>query len=227
MDFLEDARRLLRSTLSSTQKEETIQTMMGTLSTFLHKHLEEDGMHDLKLYSSSWAICSRFAFLFSSSRISNPPLTIHSTILLLHDSSRSYADLESLFGEIVALARPFVNGDTAIGLEILPPFITHLFYKAASIMTERIRVGDDSRDSLERLKLLRSMLKLIGMRWMGARESITYWESRSLTLKIGRPLLEVIGRGYDPEDGQGDGVKCDASPLLSKSEELRFALFRL
>jgi hypothetical protein len=37
-------------------------------------------------------------------------------------------------------------------------------------------------------------------------------------LTLRRLIFEVIGQGDDPQDGEGDGLKCDATPSLGEKE---------
>jgi hypothetical protein len=75
--------------------------------------------------------------------------------------------LDALIEIISKIVEPFGRGKD-VDLKILPPFIVYLVYKAASIVSERIRMGDESKNNLRRFKSLRNVLQLISQRWLVA-----------------------------------------------------------
>lgn len=69
-------------------------------------------------------------------------------------------------------AQPFVEGEIVLNQQTLPPFVAHLMYKAASIITERMCKADSSRSSkdIDTLRSFRKIMTLVGMRWGNAGE---------------------------------------------------------
>lgn len=78
------------------------------------------------------------------------------------------ASLDALIEVILKFVEPFSEAKHDVNHSILPPFITYLVYKAAAILTEKIRSGDDSSKSLGKLKSLRYVLRSVNNRWLGA-----------------------------------------------------------
>lgn len=76
----------------------------------------------------------------------------------------SYLDV--LVGDIVNIVKPFTEDKTRGDMNLLPPFIVYLVYKAAETVTENLPIYDYSKASLERLKVFRRFLRLISDRWL-------------------------------------------------------------
>ena len=80
--------------------------------------------------------------------------------------SLATSSLSSLLIAITDMVHPFVSGERSLNLDRLPPFITFLVYKTASLITERIWMASDSNEALQRLQTLRGFLKLVNARWL-------------------------------------------------------------
>jgi hypothetical protein len=141
--------------------------------------LAQEVPQELKVYSSSWAIFNMY--------VHSPHLTLKrlvdsvpSGLLLLQEkdlganpavidplpclvSSNEYK--EQLILEIFEVVQPFVKGNVVLNFQLLPPFIMHLVYKGAAILTERFRIGEISAQCIKMLKSMRGFLKLISTRW--------------------------------------------------------------
>ncbi|KAB8273796.1 hypothetical protein BDV30DRAFT_248870 [Aspergillus minisclerotigenes] len=76
------------------------------------------------------------------------------------------SSLNPLLTTITNTVYPFVSSTQAIDLDRLPPFITFLVYKAASIMTKRMWMETDSSETLRKLRILRGFLKMVNARWL-------------------------------------------------------------
>jgi hypothetical protein len=111
-----------------------------------------------------------------------------SALLLLHEKDRqgdvrdsdvliprilSRAYREEMLSDIVNVVRPFVEEDSVLNFELfLPPFITYLAYKCATIFTARLQIGNMTLPSIKMLKSMRGFLKLVSGRWLIAGEFI-------------------------------------------------------
>ena len=80
--------------------------------------------------------------------------------------SRSY--LEALILSILDVVIPFVEGESVLDMLLVPPLVAFLVYKAAAILTERLRMGDDSGVCVQWLRILRWFLKAVNERWGSA-----------------------------------------------------------
>ncbi|CAG8978426.1 hypothetical protein HYALB_00013244 [Hymenoscyphus albidus] len=72
-------------------------------------------------------------------------------------------------------------------LHVVSPFVLHMLYRSASIFTERIRVGDSSKASLDSLRVLRKMLKSLSERWLAADRYLKLLDEDT-TLRMARAL---------------------------------------
>lgn len=84
----------------------------------------------------------------------------------------STSSLDTIIEIVVNMAEPLSEGKHAIDMKLIPPFITHLVYKTAAVLTRRLQVDSESRKPLEQLKSLRNFLQSAGHRWLGASESL-------------------------------------------------------
>ena len=76
-----------------------------------------------------------------------------------------------MLSDIVDVVRPFVEEDSILNFQLLlPPFITYLLYKGATILTRRLQMGDMTLSSIKMLKTMRRFLKLVSGRWLIAGE---------------------------------------------------------
>jgi hypothetical protein len=75
--------------------------------------------------------------------------------------------LNSILSTIANAVEPFTQ---SIDFNLLPPFVTFLVYKAAVIVTERLRVDSDANEGLKKLRILRNFLRNVGERWLGSGE---------------------------------------------------------
>jgi hypothetical protein len=114
-------------------------------------------------------------------QINTLTLTLHSGLLLVYENgtkvqvhdaqtltchSLATSALKPLLIAVVDAVYPFVSGERTLHLDRLPPFITFLVYKTASLMTERIWMASDSNEMLQRLRILRKFLELVNARWL-------------------------------------------------------------
>jgi hypothetical protein len=143
---------------------------LNSFETVLHQEIPEK----LKLYASSLSICTTLVSLFRGPATMLTSSQFSSGLLLAFENGSklsatdgetrscrilSSASLEALIEVIIKIVEPFSEGKDVVDTRILPPFIVYSVYKAAAIVTERLMMGDDSRQSLQRLKSLRAVLK--------------------------------------------------------------------
>lgn len=134
---------------------------------------------DLSLYNSSWAINNTSLLILYSFGINAPMTQTESFSCMV--LSQNY--LSSLFAEILDVISPYTCSSTPgpheaqlpaeLNFQLLPPFLTHMLFKAASIFTERMRKGDFERGTVDGLRTLRKMLKVLGCRWLCARKPLS------------------------------------------------------
>lgn len=134
----------------------------ATLDSF-KKTLEEEVPHELKVYSGSWAIFNTALLLLHEK--DRPGDVRDSDVLIPRILSRAYR--EEMLSDIANAVRPFVEEDSVLNFELfLPPFVTYLTYKCATILTARLQIGNMTLPSIKMLKLMRSFLKLVSGRWL-------------------------------------------------------------
>ncbi|KAL2842084.1 hypothetical protein BJX68DRAFT_244937 [Aspergillus pseudodeflectus] len=80
--------------------------------------------------------------------------------------SLATSSLNPVLTTITNMVYPFVNGTQTIDFDRLPPFITFLVYKAASLVTERMWMETGSSEPLRKLRILRGFLKMVSARWL-------------------------------------------------------------
>lgn len=59
-----------------------------------------------------------------------------------------------------------------VDVQTISPFILHLIYKAAAIVTERLQVRLDVESNLQKVRTFRKILKLMGQRWLAGGKQI-------------------------------------------------------
>ncbi|KAH8682813.1 hypothetical protein BGZ60DRAFT_205794 [Tricladium varicosporioides] len=148
---------------------------------------------DLKLYNSSWAINNISRLILYSFGINAPITQTESFSCMV--LSQNY--LSSLFADIFDVIHPYTFSPTSdlhetqlpieLNFQLLPPFLTQMLFKAASVFTERMRKGDFERNTVDGLRTLRKMLELLGCRWLCARRYLKLL-SEDTTLRMMRAL---------------------------------------
>lgn len=97
------------------------------------------------------------------------PLYEHGGHILSNEEHKS---LPSYRKHILA---PFSNRllevEGTIDFKISSPFILHTLYKAASILMDRIKIGDSSETSLDNLRIFQRMLKYLSGKWLAEGKS--------------------------------------------------------
>ncbi|KAH6718292.1 hypothetical protein BKA61DRAFT_476355 [Leptodontidium sp. MPI-SDFR-AT-0119] len=88
-----------------------------------------------------------------------------------HCRAPSIAALGTLIDGILKLLDE-LGGGIIDDVQIPSPFILHLLYKAAAIVTERVQIHLDPEINLQKLRTLRKTLKLMGQRWLAGGKQI-------------------------------------------------------
>jgi hypothetical protein len=78
--------------------------------------------------------------------------------------------LISVLSTITSTVELFTVGTQSVDLDVLPPFVIFLVYKASAIITERLLMGIDPNEGLKKLRILRSFLRIVGERWLSCGE---------------------------------------------------------
>lgn len=68
------------------------------------------------------------------------------------------------------LVEELEEGTGTFDVGTFSPFAFHLIYKAAAIVTERLQVGLELETNLQRVRILRKILRLVGHRWLAGRK---------------------------------------------------------
>ncbi|KAH8593115.1 hypothetical protein B0O99DRAFT_628120 [Bisporella sp. PMI_857] len=139
---------------------EEMSILLKTLTSF-EAFVRRENQHESRLYTSSLALSSTALLLCfeKGSRRSSSD-----------DEARqcwapSVIALESLLEDILKTTEPFHEGKVVSNARPVTPFITYIVYKAASIFTEKLRMGNGSEKSVQSLRSLRNTLRLISQRW--------------------------------------------------------------
>lgn len=80
--------------------------------------------------------------------------------------------LASLLSSITDSIEYFSLDNQHIDFDSLSPFCTLLGYKTALVLTRQLLMKNDSmNERLRKLRVMRNFLKMMGQRWLSARES--------------------------------------------------------
>ena len=97
--------------------------------------------------------------------------------------------LISILYTITSIVEPFALGAQSIDFNLLPPFVTFLVYKAATLLTERLWIDGDSNEGL------RKFLAMVGERWFcGGEWSKTFQKWVMLTEFVQSVTLSFLMR---------------------------------
>ncbi|KAG9232373.1 hypothetical protein BJ875DRAFT_81705 [Amylocarpus encephaloides] len=132
----------------------------------------EANLGEFKLYCTGWMVCNSALLLFGTD-----------TKNIMSDVEN---DLDSQLEELADFFRPTVEGRPIEQL-MLPPFVTYLLFKAASIFTERIKKGDNSTASMDKLRIFRDMLRMVNDRWRVAGRYLAMLDEDT-TLRMAKAL---------------------------------------
>ncbi|CAG8953659.1 hypothetical protein HYFRA_00006547 [Hymenoscyphus fraxineus] len=144
----------------------------------------------LELYDGSWAIITRSSSFHKPMKYSRISDKIPCSALLAlyergikvpQDEESNNVPAQKLaqiyLDNLLHKTTIFIGSLTAVertkSLHFASPFVLHMLYKSASILTERIRVGDSSKASLDALRIHRKMLKSLSERWLAAGKFLT------------------------------------------------------
>jgi hypothetical protein len=75
--------------------------------------------------------------------------------------------------DILNLFKGLEEDTVVVDVQVTSPFILHLIYKAASIVTQRLHSSLDLESNLQKIRALRKILKLLGQRWLAGGKRIT------------------------------------------------------
>lgn len=82
--------------------------------------------------------------------------------------------LNLLLSNLITKVESFTLSTQPVEFDLLPPSTMFLVYKAASFVTERLRIDGELSEGVRRLRILRGFLKTVGRRWLCCRELATY-----------------------------------------------------
>ncbi|KAH7379985.1 hypothetical protein BKA64DRAFT_686799 [Cadophora sp. MPI-SDFR-AT-0126] len=139
---------------------EEMTILVKTLTSF-EALVRRENQHESWLYASSLAISST-ALLLSFEKGSRRSSSDEEA---RQCRAPAAVALESLLEDILKTTELFHEGQVASNTRPLTPFVTYLVYKAAAIFTEKLRMGNDSKKSVQSLRSLRNTLRLISQRW--------------------------------------------------------------
>jgi hypothetical protein len=83
--------------------------------------------------------------------------------------------LDVLIGDVVKIAKPLIQSELGVDINLFPPFSIYLIYKTAAILTDSLRPDDMPAKKLQRLKTLRQVLRTVSQRWLSAGKNINSW----------------------------------------------------
>ncbi|KAH7110620.1 hypothetical protein B0J11DRAFT_512506, partial [Dendryphion nanum] len=83
-----------------------------------------------------------------------------------HCRIQSAAALASFIEDILNPFKGLEEDKVVVDVQTISPFILHLIYKAAAIVTERLHLSIDLELNLKKARTFRKILKLMGQRWL-------------------------------------------------------------
>lgn len=142
-------------------------------------NIEEVGLIVVTLNSFNTVVGDGIA---GNSKLSSSGLALASTGLLLlfengtkashpddetsHCRIQSAAALASFIEDILNPFKGLEEDKVVVDVQTISPFILHLIYKAAAIVTERLHLSIDLELNLKKARTFRKILKLMGQRWL-------------------------------------------------------------
>lgn len=76
--------------------------------------------------------------------------------------------LTSVLCSVTDSIEAFTLGTSTADYSSLAPFVVFLAFKSAALVTQRILTGDDMKEGLRQLRILRGFLSQVGQRWKSA-----------------------------------------------------------
>ncbi|KAH8586621.1 hypothetical protein B0O99DRAFT_644030 [Bisporella sp. PMI_857] len=143
---------------------EELAVIVQTLKSF-EAVLQQEIPERLNFYSGALALC-RIGLVYA---YDNGTKTDPNKIDGACCRAGARSALDSFLDAKLALLQPYLEGNETIDFKILPPFLVYLVYKCAAIVTERLRVGEESLLNFNALKGLRGFLALLSQRWLAAK----------------------------------------------------------
>lgn len=72
--------------------------------------------------------------------------------------------------DIISLFKGPEEDTVVVDVQTVSPFILHLIYKAAAIVTARLHSSLDLESNLQKVRTCRKILKVMGQRWLAGGE---------------------------------------------------------
>jgi hypothetical protein len=122
---------------------------------------------DFKVFSSCLALSSTLVHL----SVITTTLRLNRALLLVFDigSKTIVSDVNTSLNTViddVVRRTTVLDKETIAENRVIPPFVTFLLYKAAAITTRKLQADVEPEENLQRLKVLRSSLKVMAQRWL-------------------------------------------------------------
>ncbi|PVH74506.1 hypothetical protein DL98DRAFT_499702 [Cadophora sp. DSE1049] len=143
---------------------EELAVIVQTLKSF-EAVLQQEIPERLKLYSGALVLC-RIGLIYA---YDNGTKTDPNEIDGACCRAGARSALDSFLEVNLEMIQPYLEGNEMVDFKILPPFLVYLVYKCAAIVTERLRVGEETLPNWNALKGLRRFLELLSQRWLAGK----------------------------------------------------------
>ncbi|KAF2799372.1 hypothetical protein K505DRAFT_265804 [Melanomma pulvis-pyrius CBS 109.77] len=140
---------------------EEVRLILMTLKSF-DTIVEHEIAGTSKLSSSGLALASTGLFLIYE----NGNQTLYLDEATSKCRAQSVVALASMIEDIISLFKGPEEDTIIVDVETVSPFILHLVYKVAAIVTARLHSSLDLESNLQKVRSCRKILKFMGQRWL-------------------------------------------------------------